>query len=456
MGNAQGSTTVSDAHLDIYVNDYKLAYEGITEGKLEAYNATLERAFANQGRNAPSINSKTGQKLPIRVNPGEFSFHSSESNGIWRQIKTAGEAAGGYACGGAIPKTFFEKDKILEDIDIVILLRAHTIDAKRVDKVTPATTRSGGQIHTYGFVLLKDLRLSSLQPENFIYTEGLCSNQPGTGMMMMDVVHYLCYQTDWTGGFTSQKLDGAKLSALCYVIPYYFNKFSYRFRGGTGEDRSQGAEICGPLLPSDNTLNSIVPKLPGISSDEESDAGNWMHFKELLQKLGKAHPWSDNLQVQKLFALRDYEYADMDDTRIEEIKNRFGLDDQGYEMYFCMRPDSQPLAGIASQLSGVRPTDYTLTLISEIDSGTIGRERRAAIKGVQQRQQGEAAQKTLHLELAGNIRRIDQGKSVGKSGGKRRRKRQRKKTKKRAPKKRHSQKRKYKRRRRRKTRRRHK
>ena len=145
MGQAQGR--VEHAHLDIYVNDNRLARKGIVGATLAAYNTALERAFANGGENAPSMNSRTGQKLPIRVNPGEFSFNPRRSNGIWQQVKTAGDAAGSFACKGAIPKSFFEKDKITEDIDIVILLRAHAQDATTVKDAgtqttrTPATTR---------------------------------------------------------------------------------------------------------------------------------------------------------------------------------------------------------------------------------------------------------------------------------------------------------------------------
>ena len=102
--------------------------------------------------------------------------------------------------------------------------------------------------------------------EDYLYIDGLCSNVRGMGVQLMDKVIEMC--------FHNQALRGVKLSALPYVIKYYWNKYCFRFRPGD--------DICGPNciklsgrcqhLPQNyQSINNIVNALPTAPSGLDED-----------------------------------------------------------------------------------------------------------------------------------------------------------------------------------------
>ena len=121
------------------------------------------------------------------------------------------------------------------------------------------------------------------QESNYLYIEGVCASRAagrGAGITLMDLVHHLALLS----GFA-----GTKLSSLDYVIPYYFNKFSYRFRYSCEMEsgiRTPAAAAAAAGKPSYNAeqlraLNVDVRNLSKINFHDEHPA----EWKSILQKL---------------------------------------------------------------------------------------------------------------------------------------------------------------------------
>ena len=294
-----------------------------------------------------------------------------------RQVQKAGEY-GKYPCGDAMPSSFFDGDKMAHTINMIILYVGKRSGTKQL-------RRKREKYATYAFAVIRDLRNVSIirnrietvksreefggseyfdslmkgpakiKEENCLYTEGLCAASEagkGRGTKLMDLIHILAYYSGY---------DGCKLSALSYVIQYYFNKFSYRFRKGCEEGET-------PII---NRLNNEVNKLPRISGDEiiEEEVAEttedrpWPRFIQSLTN-AEFNPEVGAEQGKTLDSLRNFIFTNEDDddlisTRKAEIWERLGMLEQGFKMYFCFR--NNPLMGV---IQG-RPTPFTQFVVME-------------------------------------------------------------------------------------------
>jgi len=376
--------------------------------------------------------SQTGQFANIFYNQAVYELAS-------RQVRMAGGISG-YACGNIISPDFFDQDKMMYTINYIIL-----VVSERLEEDKPQVqTRSGGRhLATSGFVVLRDLmrmdpikaqiarrlaqqenpgskfldEIITLETEPFLYTEGLCANRASmsyimpngrraNGVGLMDLVHECAYIAG------PAMFSGCKLSALAYVIQFYFNKFSYRFRKACDSDPA----------PYDR-LNRAITRLPRIPDDDAAlEQSGWVRMLRTLTDLDFNAELSAERAI-RIGSLRDREIITYDKdgdpvntTRIAAALARLGMHDQGYKMYLCFYDN--PTLGIMIP----RPSPFTQTILENYRTSQ-GRQptRKAAAK-----------------QRAANFK---------KQGGRRRR---RKRTKKRALKKRH---RRTRRRRKRKTRR---
>ncbi len=366
-----------------------------------------------------------------------------------QQVRTAGEA-GEYSCGDIITPDFFDEDKMNYTMNYIILRVS-----ERGSQHSMVTQHGGRNFTTNAFVILRDLNrmvtiraaivqkseqessvplknheyfkfVDKKEAEPFLYIEGLCANRAagrGAGMQLMDKVH--------ASAFTANKQErviyqGCKLSALVYVIQFYFNKFSYRFRKACESDPAQYED-----------LNRDINKLPRLRNDDEAKfATGWLKLLINLTEAGFNTEVSKST-AERILSLRDGAgiiiYNDDDDPDavdvipVERLKryvqafSRAGWDDQGYTMYFCFYHN--PTLGIPCP----RASPVTKMIIDEAGSH-VGSGRQAAQK-----------------QRAANLKAL--GVGVVQGGRKRRRRRR---TKKRALKKKH---RRTRRRRKRKTRR---
>ena len=124
---------------------------------------------------------------------------------------------------------FFEHERMQEKCQIIIL-------------------KMGANGRTDGFICITDLREivqerlrfqnsdaahymkdndgdEVLHGENYLYIDGLCSNQRGVGMELTDKVIEMTFHA-------SNIYQGVKLASLPYVVKYYWDKFCFRFRPG--------------------------------------------------------------------------------------------------------------------------------------------------------------------------------------------------------------------------------
>jgi hypothetical protein len=282
------------------------------------------------------------------------------------QVRSAGEY-GQYACGDVITPEFFDSDKMTYTINYIILLVSERADNDN------SKTRSGGrEFTTNGFVVLRDLSrmenihdacrqrnnqdgypgslylemILGLEQERFLYIEGLCANKearPG-GIDLMDIVHKCAYyaseinmkkNSSSTGKTSTETIKdtqyatylGCKLSSLVYVIQFYFNKFSYRFR-----------KKCGNQNLNIMDLNRDVSTLQRIPDDDSAYANS--KWKSFLLKLTAAGFNSEiKLAIaNRIGSLRNFIIYDADGIQTTRVINNFdiqGWADQGYKMYLC-------------------------------------------------------------------------------------------------------------------------
>ena len=338
------------------------------------------------------INEAINGGVAYRPYPIKYIANNSED---WtfasKQVRGAGEH-GKYPCGDAMPNTFFDDDKMTNTINMIILyvgekdipynLRTRASAAAEVSGETNQTEPTRKKV-TYAFAVVRDLckadvildRIGSQQEveyfkdlingpgkiykENCLYIEGLCAAPQagkGRGAKLMDLIHILAFYS---------KYDGCKLSALAYVIQYYFNKFSYRFR-----------KDCSEESPTINHLNNEVNKLPRISDDEiieEEVAWNiasrrpWPPFIQSLTEAGFNTEISRE-QGKTVASLRNFMVMNEEDeeynitTRKAKMWERLGMLEQGFKMYFCFR--NHPLMGV---IQG-RPTPFTQFVVMKEDT----------------------------------------------------------------------------------------
>jgi hypothetical protein len=293
------------------------------------------------------------QKLQSLIQNGNYTgAYTDRFHYDWacQQVRSAGEYKN-YACGYTIDPSFFNDDKMKEDISYVILY----ISERPSNLIGMASsTRSGGRtLATNGFVALKDLSLPHVaKQENMLYIEGLCvvnskivPSTKGAAIGLMDMVHRSSFHADY---------EGCKLSALVYVIQFYFNKFSYRFRRGCNQTPEE--------IDALRHLNTWVSRLPRLRDDDEAYGDKkWLRFLFNLTKNGHNTEVKQRI-AERLMGLRDtaHEWNDEDEiftSRVIEALQRAGWEDQGYYMYFCYY--NNPMLGI---LTG-NPTQATRDII---------------------------------------------------------------------------------------------
>ena len=386
-------------------------------------------------------------------NTGSFiniSTDQSEYQWACTQVRKAGGNTG-YACGGVIGPNFFDADKMLYTINYVILLITPR-DESSMGTSSAIKARSGvTPVATHGFVVLRDLtRVTNgifqaieqkeqqkaypgseyfeqlkayLTDEPMLYIEGLCANRAAgrrAGMHMMDLVHRIALDTG------PDIYQGCKLSALVYVIQFYFRKFSYRFRKGCYGDGATKNLTADALRP----LNNMVPRLPRLPEDDAAyDYRPWVEFLKLLSISGfNAQTTQD--QAARVLTLRDSPIEMFDEDgdiyavtsrRIDALK-RLGWEDQGYKMYFCFYND--PLFGVNTFAYSTPLTQQIIQAARVVSGKYPARTAAAGVTEATQKVQGT----TTSREVQGIL-----GKST--KGGRKRRRRKR--TKKRALKKRH-------------------
>ena len=320
-----------------------------------------------------TITTPTDQNLQRLLgavgNTGSFTISTNQSEYQWActQVRKAGGNTG-YACGGVIGPNFFDTDKMLYTINYVILLITHR-DESSMGTSSAIKARSGvTPVATHGFVVLRDLtRVTNgifqaieqkkqqkaypgseyfeqlkayLTNEPMLYIEGLCANKAagrGAGMHMMDLVHRIALDTG------PDIYQGCKLSALVYVIQFYFRKFSYRFRKGCYGDGATKNLTAEEL----RHLNNMVPRLPRLPEDDAAyDYTPWVEFLKLLSISG-FNAQTTQEQSARVLTLRDSPIEMFDEdgdiyavtSRLIEALKKLGWGDQGYKMYFCFYND---------------------------------------------------------------------------------------------------------------------
>jgi len=230
-------------------------------------------------------------------------------------IQTTTDSKGRNLCMNILDtEGFFTHTRMLEKCQVIVLLM-------------------GDNGNTLGFVCITDLRMmvqerlfdvdsdvahyhlddegdEVLHGENYLYIDGLCSNQRGVGVAMMDKVIELTYNAQ-------NIYQGVKLSSLPYVLKYYWNKFCFRLRPGCfdcNNNPSQGInldiknarEFLPLLFPNNNEgkkylyLNTLVDKLPNAPKGVDEDGRKFRtwtdetmladpKYSEFLMLLGPKH-----------------------------------------------------------------------------------------------------------------------------------------------------------------------
>ena len=403
-------------------------------------------------------------------NTGAFAHIStdqSEYRWACTQVRKAGGNTG-YACGGVIEPNFFGEDKILYTINYVILLITPR-DKSSMGTSSAIKARSGiTPVATHGFVVLRDLTrvtngifpaiarkkqqkaypgseyfeqlITHLTDEPMLYIEGLCANRAagrGAGMNMMDLVHRIALDTG------PDIYQGCKLSALVYVIQFYFRKFSYRFRKGCYGDGATKNLTAEQL----RALNNMVPRLPRLPGDDDAYGHTpWLEFLKLLSVSG-FNAQTTQEQAARVLTLRDssIEMFDGDGemyevSRIIEALKKLGWEDQGYKMYFCFY--NNPLFGVNTFAYSTPFTQQIIQAYLAASGKNPARKSATGVTKATQQVQGP----TTTQQVQGMLKQSTKGNP--KQGGRKRRRRKR--TKKKALKKKH---RRTKRKRKRKTRR---
>ena len=241
-------------------------------------------------------------------------YDQREYDEACRQVREAGGNTG-YACGDVISPNFFDSWKMSYTINYVILIITPR-DKESMGSGSSTRSRKDAPetVATHGFVVLRDLtRVDtikaailgqgfspdvSLKSEQMLYIEGLCANRAagqGAGMRMMDLVHQIAFGTE--GGI----YQGCKLSALVYVIQFYFRKFSYRFRNGCEGDGAT-TNFKAEHLRALNNMVQRLPRLPG--DDDVYGHAPWVEFLKILSVSG-FNAFTTKEQAARVVALRD-------------------------------------------------------------------------------------------------------------------------------------------------------
>jgi len=295
-------------------------------------------------------------------------------------------------------------------------------------------------VATHGFVVLRDLTrvtngifpaiarkrqqdaypdseyfeqlLAYLKDEPMLYIEGLCANKAagrGAGMNMMDLVHRIARDTRQSGFPDIYK--GCKLSALVYVIQFYFRKFSYRFRKGCEEmvNDEEKEQL--------RKLNNMVQRFPRLSEDAAAYQHTpWLEFLKLLSISG-FNAQTTQQQAARVLTLRDipmFNTNTLATSRIVKALQRLGWEDQGYKMYFCFYND--PLFGVNTFAYSTRFTQQIIQAAREASDKNPVRESTTRVARLTQELQGPVKKQEVLALL----------KQYTNGGRKRRRKRTRK------------------------------
>jgi len=263
-----------------------------------------------------------------------------------------------------------------------------------------------------------------------LYIEGLCTNRAagrGAGMHMMDLVHRIALDTG------PDIYKGCKLSALVYVIQFYFRKFSYRFRKGCYGDGATKNLTAEQL----RYLNNMVPRLPRLPEDDAAyDYTPWVEFLKLLSVSG-FNAQTTQEQAARVLTLRDSPIEMFDEdgemyevSRIIEALKKLGWEDQGYKMYFCFYNNPQ----FDINTYGYS-TDFTQQIIQSYLAASGKNPARKAATGVARLTQQvkgptttQQVQGMLKQSMGGRKRRIKRTKKRALKKKHRRTKRRKRKT----------------------------
>lgn len=117
-------------------------------------------------------------------------------------------------CGGLITSGWMDMDRMNQRPIIIHIRSDHNRPERKVKK------ESKGRLFS-GFAILEFKEEAS---GTYLYLDGLCSNVGKAGVLMDFVINHLGKKLLDTG-----LISGLKLSALGYVIGYYYKKYGFKF-----------------------------------------------------------------------------------------------------------------------------------------------------------------------------------------------------------------------------------
>jgi hypothetical protein len=132
--------------------------------------------------------------------------------------------------------------------------------------------------------------------ENYLYINGVCSNEKGVGKTIIDNINWIGYKGTY---------KGTKLASLTYVIPYYWKYFNFRFKN---DKRTNYLKVDKDIseLPLSRTDDGIFSKNGGqkyvnliqkIYSKDKNNASDDvkipMRYLKKIYKKEKPGAWSE-------------------------------------------------------------------------------------------------------------------------------------------------------------------
>ena len=120
-------------------------------------------------------------------------------------------------CGGLITSGWMDMDR-MNQRPIIIHIRS--------DHNRPETIKK--KVNCKIIFRICNIRIQRRSIRTYLYLDGLCSNVGKAGVLMDFVINHLGKKLLDTG-----LISGLKLSALGYVIGYYYKKYGFKFYKNT-------------------------------------------------------------------------------------------------------------------------------------------------------------------------------------------------------------------------------